>query len=206
MHNPAPTDHEIHELLRKRYSPRAFSAKPVEDGELRSLLEAARWAASCFNEQPWRFIVARRKDAGEFERLLSCINEKNQKWAQHAAVLMLSVARSRFGHNGKPNRHALHDVGQASAQLTLQAMSLGLGVHQMAGFSGERARELYGIPEDFEPVAAIAIGYFEDPEDPPEPLRQPELGARSRKPQAHFAFGPRWGEPLGGGEADERGA
>ena len=196
MKKPAPTDHQVHELIRERWSPRAFSDEAVEEPRLRSLLEAARWAASCFNEQPWRFIVARKQNATEFERLLSCLNEKNQRWAKGAAVLVLSAASKVFAHDGRPNRHALHDAGQAAAQLTLQATALGLVVHQMAGFSQDRARQLYGIPDDVEPVAAMAIGYPGDPDDLPEDLRDRELGGRSRKSQAEFVFEGTWGAPL----------
>jgi nitroreductase len=196
MKKPAPTDHEIHELIRERWSPRAFSSKALDERDLRSLLEAARWAASCFNEQPWRLIVARRDNEAEFNRLLSCLNEKNQRWAQSAAVLMISVASKTFAHSGKPNRHALHDVGLAAAQLTLQATAIGVGVHQMAGFSVERARELYAIPEDFEPVAAIAIGHPGNLDDLPEDLRKRERASRARRSQAEFVFTEAWGKPL----------
>lgn len=196
MHQPAPTDHDVHELIRTRRSPLAFASKPVGDAELRALLEAARWAASCYNEQPWRFIVARREHTAQFEQLLSCLVETNQVWAKHAGVLMLSVASMAFALNGKPNRHAYHDVGLAAAQLTTQATALGLGVHQMAGFSPDRARELYAIPAGFEPVAALAIGYPGNPDDLPETLRQRELGERKRRPQAEFAFTGTWGQPL----------
>jgi nitroreductase len=196
MKKTAPTDHEVHDLIRDRWSPRAFSSKPVGDRELRSMLESARWAPSCFNEQPWRFLVARQEDEAEFGRLLSCLTEKNQRWAKNAPLLMLSVASKQFERSGKPNRHALHDVGLAAAQLTLQATALGLRVHQMAGFSQERARELYAIPEDFEPVAAIAIGYPGDPKDLSEDLRERELSGRSRHPQDEFVFAGTWGKPL----------
>ncbi len=196
MEKPAPADHDVHELIRKRWSGRAFSSTPVGDAELRSLLEAARWAASCFNEQPWRFLVARRENREAFDRLLSCLTESNQRWAKGAAVLMLSVASKAFAQNRKPNRHALHDVGLATAQLTLQATARGIAVHQMAGFSTERARELFAIPEDFEPVTAIAIGYPGNPDDLPEDLRARELGERSRKPQSEFVFADKWEAPL----------
>lgn len=196
MEKPAPTEHEVYELIRRRWSPRAFSRAPIADATLRSLFEAARWAASCFNEQPWRFIVARREDDAAFARLASCLTESNQRWAESAAVLMLSLASRTFARNGEPNRHALHDVGLAAAQLTLQATALGLAVHQMAGFSSQRARELLAVPEAFEPVAMIAVGYPGDPDQLPEDLRQRELGGRLRRPQAEFVFSGTWGTPL----------
>jgi nitroreductase len=196
MDKLAPVDHRIELLIRKRWSPRAFSDRALDMATLRSLLEAARWAASCRNEQPWRFIVAQRQEAREFVRLLSCLDDKNQQWAKRAAVLMLSVAHSAFTHNGKPNRHALHDVGLAVAQLTLQATALGLVVHQMAGFSVQRARETYSILPDFEPAAVIAIGYPGDPNGLPVDLRERENADRSRRPQAEFVFAKTWGQPL----------
>jgi nitroreductase len=196
MEKPAATEHPIHELFERRWSPRAFSARAVEPEKLRSLLEAARWAASCFNEQPWSFIVAAKEDEGDaYERLLSCLAEANALWAGRAPVLMLSVARLTFKRNDKPNRHAFHDVGQAAAHLALQATASGLAVHQMAGFDLSKARELFSIPEGFEPVAAIALGYPGEPEDLPEDLRARESAPRTRLPFGEFVFGESWGRP-----------
>jgi nitroreductase len=132
MEKPAETAHPIEELLRRRWSPRAFDERLVEPEKLARMLEAARWSASCFNEQPWSFIVATRDDAAEFARLLSCLVEGNQAWAAHAPVLMVSVARLTFVQNGKPNRTAIHDVGLATSQMILQAMAMGLFMHPMA--------------------------------------------------------------------------
>ena len=195
MEKPAETEHPVHELIQRRWSPRAFAARAVEPEKLRSLLEAARWAASCFNEQPWSFIVAAKDAEGDaYERLLSCLVESNALWAGRAPVLMISVARLAFKRNGKPNRHAFHDTGQAAAHLALQATALGLAVHQMAGFDVSKAREQFNIPEGFEPVAAIALGYPGDPEDLPENLREKELSPRARRPLEEFVFGGSWGE------------
>jgi nitroreductase len=152
------------------------------------MFEAARWSASCFNEQPWSFIVATRDDAAEFARLLSCLVEGNQAWAAHAPVLMVSVARLTFVQNGKPNRTAIHDVGLATSQMILQAMAMGLFMHPMAGLYQEKVRELYGVPEGYDPVAAIAAGYPGDPATLAESLRQRELAPRVRKPQEDFTF------------------
>src|SRR5207237_10433271 len=159
LEKPAPTDHTIEEILRRRWSPRAFSDRIVEPEKLQSLWEAARWAASSFNEQPWYFIVATKQKLEEHARLLSCLVEKNQQWARLAPVLMVSVAKLKFAKTGKPNRHAFHDVGLAMGNMLVEATALGLFVHQMAGFSPEKVREIYGVPEQFEPVAAIAVGY-----------------------------------------------
>ena len=194
MEKPAPTNHPIHDLLRQRWSPRAFAPRPVEREKLLSLLEAARWAPSSFNEQPWSFIVATREASAEFEQLLSCLAEFNQGWAKAAPVLMLSVAKLEFSRNNKPNRHAFHDVGLAAENLVLQAVALGLVAHQMAGFDGAKAREVFAIPTGFEPVAAIAVGYQGDATTLPEKMRQGEMAPRERKPMADFVFTGRWGK------------
>jgi len=203
MQKLAETRYPIHELLRERWSPRAFADRMVEPEKLRSLLEAARWAPSSFNEQPWSFIVATKEHPGEYERLLSCLVEGNIRWAQHAPVLMLSVARLAFERNQKPNRHAFHDVGLAVENLVIQGMALGLFVHQMAGFHADRARDVYGIPEGHEPVAAMAIGYLDDPGRLPDDLREREVAPRFRKPLESFVFSGQWGQlsPLVHGKA-----
>jgi nitroreductase len=194
MDKPAPVDHPIEEILKRRWSPRAFSDRIVERDKLQRMFEAARWAASSFNEQPWSFIVATKEKPDEYAALLSCLTEKNQQWARRAPVLMVSVAKLNFEKNGKPNRHAFHDVGMAVSNLIVQATALGLYVHQMAGFSVERVRETYGVPEGFEPVAAIAVGYPDDPNVLPEQFRQQEVGPRQRKPIDSFIFEAKWGE------------
>ena len=187
--------HPVHDLVRRRWSPRAFAPTPVEREKLRSVLEAARWAPSSFNAQPWSFLVATKDDPAEFDRMLGCLVEKNQSWAKAAPVLMIGVAEPHFAHNGKPNRHALYDVGQAVAYLTLQATALDLYVHQMAGFSADKAREVYGIPESAEPVVAVALGYIGDPNALPPDLRDREAAPGKRKPLAEFVFERRWKNP-----------
>ncbi len=192
MEKPADTKFSIHDLLRRRWSPRAFSSRPVPPEALRSLFEAARWAPSSYNEQPWAYIVATRDNPEQFRRLLSTLVEGNRAWAQYAPVLILSVARPNFERNGQSNRHAFHDTGQASMSLVVQATALGLAVHQMAGFSADKARELFSIPPDWEPVAAIALGYSVAAEAVPEELRARELAPRSRKPLEDFVFSGKW--------------
>jgi nitroreductase len=193
VEKPAETAHPIEELIKRRWSPRAFAERPVEHHKLQSLFEAARWSASCFNEQPWHFIVATRDDQAEFARLLGCLIDGNQKWVVHAPVLMVSVARLSFAQNGQPNRHAIHDVGLATAQLILQATAMGLFAHPMAGFHPEMVRERYGVPEGYEPVAAIAVGYPGDPAALSDSLRQRELAPRARKAIEEFVFRGRFG-------------
>ena len=194
MEKPTPTDHPIEDILKRRWSPRAFSDRMVEREKLQSLFEAARWAASSFNEQPWSFIVATKEKPEEYAALLSCLTEKNQQWAQLAPVLMVSVAKLNFEKNGKPNRHAFHDVGMAVSNLIVQATTFGLYVHQMAGYSVDKVRETFGVPDGFEPVSAIAIGYPEDPSVLPELFREQEMAPRKRKPTDSFVFEAKWGE------------
>lgn len=188
------TQYPIADLLRQRWSPLAFSEQMVKPEKLRSVLEAARWAASSYNEQPWSFIVATKENQAEFERLLGCLAEGNQEWAKNAPVLMLSVAKLNFERNGKENRHAFHDVGAAATELAIQATANGLFIHQMAGFDVPRAQEIYNIPEGYEPVAAIALGYLGDPKTLSERLQQRENSPRTRKPLEEFVFSGNWNQ------------
>ena len=187
-------DHPIDRLFLDRWSPRAMTGEPISKEDLMSLFEAARWAASSFNEQPWSFIVATKEKPDEYATLLSCLMEKNQQWAHLAPVLMVSVAKLNFEKNGKPNRHAFHDVGMAVANMIVQATALGLFVHQMAGFSVDQVREHFNVPKGFEPVAAIAVGYPGEPSALPEAFQQQEVGPRQRKPITSFVFERAWGD------------
>jgi nitroreductase len=190
---PVEATYPIHDLIRERWSPRAFANRRVEPEALRSLFEAARWAPSSFNEQPWSFVVATRDDPAAYDRMLSCLVAANAQWAGRAPVLMLSVAELGFQRSGTPNRHAFHDVGLAMGNLLLQATALGLVAHQMAGFDAEKARALFSIPEGYEPCAVIALGYAGERDSLPEPLRAREGAPRSRKPLSKFVFSERWG-------------
>jgi nitroreductase len=192
-HKQATPDHPIQELIARRWSPYAFSDRPVSDDDLRSLFEAARWAASSYNEQPWRYIVAAKAKAEEFERLLSCLVEGNQVWAKAAPVLALGCTHLYFALNNKPNAAAVHDLGLASASLTLEATARGLFVHQMIGILPDKAREVYRIPEGVQPLTGLAIGYPADPGMLPEQYRERDLAPRRRKPLAEFVFGGEWG-------------
>ena len=198
MNKRAETEYPVQELIAKRWSPRAMQERPVPHETLLSLLEAARWAPSCFNAQPWSFLVATQDQGEEFERMAGCLVEGNRGWARRAPVLMLTVTRLTFEHNGKPNRHAWHDIGLAVGNLSLEATARGLFLHQMAGIDRDKARETYGIPEGHEAVTGIAIGYRADPEVLPDALRERELMPRSRKPLADFTFTGKWGERWNG--------
>jgi nitroreductase len=193
MTKPALTDHPIHPLLPSRWSTRAFDPTPLADAQILSLLEAARWAPSGGNVQPWSFVVARRQDAENFERLAASLNEGNRIWAAHAPLLILTVAQL-VREPGKPNPTALYDLGMAVAQLTVQATELGLYLHQMGGFSVDQARASFAIPEDYAPVTVIAVGALGNPESLPEPLQAREAAPRERKPLASFVYGESWGQ------------
>jgi nitroreductase len=189
----ASPDHPIEQLIARRWSPYAFSERPVSDDDLRSLFEAARWAASSYNEQPWRYIVATKESPEEFERLLSCLVEGNQVWAKAAPVLALGCTSLNFARNGEPNAAAEHDLGLASATLTLEATARGLSVHQMIGILPDKAREVYHIPDGIKPLTGLAIGYAAAPAALPEKLRGRDLAPRTRSPLPEFVFGDRWG-------------
>ena len=203
MEKPAVTDHPIHELIRCRWSPRAFAPRPVEPEKLASLFEAARWAPSSFNGQPWHYIVATKDDEAGFGRLLNCLRPQNIQWAQHAPVLILAVAELAISVEREPNRHAFHDVGLANENLVLQAVALGLVSHQMAGFFPDEARETYGIPEGCEAITALAVGYPGDPEDLPPDTKARELQPRERRPLSAFVFAGAWGSEWTGAGGEE---
>ncbi|MFH1742223.1 MAG: nitroreductase family protein [bacterium] len=194
MENLAETQYPIHDLIKRRWSPRAFSDRPVEPEKIRSLLEAARWAPSCYNNQSWRFLVATRDNPEEFERMLGCLVEQNIRWARSASVLMICAAHLNFVHNGNPNRHGLYDAGLAGENLMLQAYDLGLYAHAMAGFHVDVSRKVYNIPEDYEPITAFAIGYPGDPKDLTNDFKKIELAPRKRRPLEEFVFGGTWGQ------------
>lgn len=197
MDKPADFQYPIHDLIARRWSPRALDPRPVPAEQIRSLLEAARWAASSFNEQPWSFLVARREDTAEFERMLACLVPANQAWAKNAGVLMLTVAKRTFTRNDRPNRVAEHDIGLAAANLTFQATALDLRVHQMAGIDTDKIRETYGIPEGYDPVTAIAVGLPGSLEQLPEEYRAEEQAPRERRMQSEFVFVGSWGRSAG---------
>lgn len=186
------------EPIRQRWSTRHFDPeRPVERALLLSMLEAARWAPSSYNEQPWRFVIVDGSDPGARERIWACLEPQNF-WARSAPVLILTVAKAFRDKTGKPNRYAWHDVGLATAQLMLQAVALGLAVHPMAGFDKECARQAFGIPEGYEPVALVAVGYPGDPRRVPPELAEREAAPRVRRPLGELAFAGAWGRPYAG--------
>ncbi|MBI2478817.1 MAG: nitroreductase family protein [Planctomycetia bacterium] len=193
MYKEAVTDHSVNELIAKRWSPYGFANRAVSRRDLCSLFEAARWAASSYNEQPWSYIVATQDDAEEFESLLSCLVEPNQEWAKAAPVLVLCCTRLNFTRNGKPNAAAFHDLGLAAGNLCLEATARGLSVHQMIGILPDRAREIFEIPDGVQAVTAMAIGYAADANSLPDQLKQRDLSPRQRKRLTEFVFAGSWG-------------
>ena len=193
MQKLAPAESPIHDLIRERWSPRAFADKPVPHDTLRSLFEAARWAPSSNNEQPWAYLVATKDDKENFAKTLGVLVEFNVNWAKNAPVLALAVAKLTFSRNNTPNRNAPYDLGAATALLSVEATSRGLFVHQMAGFDAQKARQVFEIPADWDAFAALAIGYPGDPESLPPSLKDREVAPRTRKPLSEFVMTGQWG-------------
>jgi nitroreductase len=196
MQKPAPSDFPVHQLIRDRWSPRAFADKAIPQDVLRSLFEAARWAPSSNNEQPWAYMVATKDDKENFDKMLGVLVEFNAGWAKSAAALAIAVVELAFSNNSVPNRNAQYDTGAASALLSVEATARGLAVHQMAGFDPEKARQAFGIPAGWEAIATMAIGYPGDPHSLPQKLKDRELAPRTRKPLSEFVMAERWGHPA----------
>lgn len=192
MQKPAPTNFPVHNLIRERWSPRAFANKPVEPAVLASLFEAARWAPSSNNEQPWAYLVATKDDGENFAKTLSVLVEFNAEWAKEAPALVIAVSRLNFP-NGKANRNAFYDTGASTALLSVEATARGLAVHQMAGFDPAKAKQVFDIPADCEPIAAIALGYPGDTNSLSQKLQEREVAPRTRKPLTEFVMSGRWG-------------
>lgn len=190
----APEELGLHPVIAHRWSPRAFSDRPIASEDLRKIFSAATWAASSFNEQPWRFLVGRKGDA-TWQKIFDCLVGANQAWAKSAAVLVLSAGKKTFSHNGAPDRFGLHDTGAATATLMLEAISLGIHSHGMGGFDADKVRAVFHIPDDFEMGAVIALGYMGDAATLDEGMRKQETAARQRKPLKEVVFS-EWEKPA----------
>lgn len=180
----------VNDDIAQRWSGRAFTDEPLSEQMIGQLVEAFRWAPSCFNEQPWRLAIGRRGDA-QFDRIASALMQGNG-WAKQAAALIVTVAKTHFTQTNEPNKHAWHDVGLAAGQMGLQATSLGLNMHQMAGFDPDKIREVLQIPQGFEPVTVIAVGHRGQPDTLEEPLKSREIAAQKRKSQAEIIYDGHW--------------
>ena len=191
----APADDRVLPVIRHRWSPRSFADRDVSPADLKTVFEAARWAASSYNEQPWRFFVGTRSSE-TYKKILSTLIEFNQQWARTAPVLILNATRTKFSHNGTPNPVALYDVGAAAATLCYQATALGLHTHQMAGFDRDIARKVFGVPDDYIFGAAMALGYQGEPAAlTNEQMLAQETTPRQRKPLSEIVLSA-WGEPA----------
>jgi nitroreductase len=179
---------KIHELIKERYSTVVFSSKHVEDNKLKLLFEAARWAPSAFNEQPWRFILGIKGKDDNYEMIYNCLMEANRNWAKYAPVLVLSMSLKNSTVTGKPNRFAQYDTGMAVGNLLAQATSLDLFVHQMGGYNVNKARELFNLGDEYELMASMAIGYKGDVNLFPGDLKERESKKRYRKPLDEILF------------------
>lgn len=198
MQKPALTQVEINPIIAARWSPRAYDAnKPVTQAQIIALLEAARWAPSCFGDQPWRFIVwDKSTDAASWQQAFDCIVPNNQVWVKDAPVLILACADTLFSHNQTPNRWGQYDTGAAVENLCLQATSMGLVVHQMGGFNSDKTRQTFSIPEQYAPMAMLTVGYEGDANNLPEELKQRELAPRKRNELGALFFSQAWGKPV----------
>ena len=197
MSRKAQTSSPVHTLIAERWSPYGFDGRSVGESELRSLFEAARWAASSFNEQPWSFIVARRDDSEDFAKAVACLVEFNQLWAKEAGALVFGCTSTQFERNGKPNGKAEHDLGLAVGNLSLEATARGLCVHQMGGIMPDVVRETYNIPDHVKPVTGIAIGYPKPADQLESSLRERDESTRERKSSSDFVFSGSWGNASG---------
>lgn len=186
----APTPQPILDAIAERWSPYAYDPRPVSDADLRALFEAARWAPSSYNEQPWRFVAVARNDAADFDRALKCLVEANQAWARDAGALCFAVAARAYARNDKPNTKALYDLGQSVALLSVEAASRGLAVHQMGGFDPEAARATFGVPVGYDVITAFAVGHAAAP-------NKGGAAARQRRAMAETVFGAAWGTSAG---------
>jgi nitroreductase len=198
MQKPASTSVAIQETIAKRWSARAYDAtKPVSHEQIIALLEAARWAPSCFGDEPWRFIVwDKNSDEKSWQQAFDCVVPNNQTWVKYSPVLILVCAGTLFGHNQSPNRWAQYDTGAAAENLCLQAADLGLMAHQMGGFNADNAREKFNIPAQFTPMAMISVGYQGDANDLPDDLKARELAERKRKALGELFFDGTWDKPV----------
>ena len=193
----AKADRPILPVFAERFSPYAYDPRPVEREKLLMCLEAARWAPSSYNEQPWTFILAERTDAAAFTQVIDCLVEGNRGWAKNAGVLLLTIVSKLFSKNGKPNRAAEHDLGLAAGHMVLQATAIGLQGHQMIGIEPAKVRAAYKIPDTHEPLTAIALGYAAAVQPgTTDPLGQRDLAPRARKPLSEIVISGGWGQPA----------
>jgi nitroreductase len=189
------SNNKVHELIDKRWSPRAFDSRKVEKDKLGRLFEAARRAPSSSNEQPWRFLLGQKGEGETWDKIYSVMDDFNQLWTHLAPVLGVVIAKNDFAKTGEPNKHCFYDCGQAMAYLTMQATVEGLFVHQMAGFYFDKTKDVFKIPSGFEPITAFAIGYIGNPEILPERMQKTEYKKIIRNELSEEVFSA-WGKSF----------
>jgi nitroreductase len=178
----------ILEIIQERWSPYSFSPAPVEDFKLKAMFEAAGYAPSCNNEQPWLFVITTREDETVFDDFIGFMADGNKIWAKNAYAIVISMARMKFSYNGKPNRWAFHDTGMAVSNLLLQALALDVYVHQMGGYSVEKVKDYFKLGDDIEPVAMMAVGYLGDGSSLTPELFKRDEARRPRKSINEFVY------------------
>lgn len=188
----ANNEYDVHQIIKERWSPRSFSDQEIKPDLIQQLFDAARWAPSSFNEQPWRFIYARKEEPEQFQKLYEVMGDFNQSWAGDASLLILNIAKDRFSKDGKPNRVAKYDLGAALAYFTFEATRHDLYVHQMAGIDQDKAKEIFGIPEGYNAVTMAAVGYMGDADELEGNLKETEVSERTRKNINEIAFQGEW--------------
>jgi nitroreductase len=196
---PAKTSVPIHDLIADRWSGRAFKTDAISREQILAMVEAAHWAPSCFNDQPWRFLVwDRSHDAEAWQNAFGCLSEGNREWVADAPVLLLACSDTEFSKRpGRANRWGQHDAGMASQNLHLQAVALGLMTHPMAGYDQDKTREIFAIPERFELLAMIAVGHpIDSADDLDEKSRERELEPRERESLGSRIFDSHWDKPI----------
>lgn len=178
----------ILEIIEERWSPYSFSSIPVEEYKLKAMFEAAGYAPSCNNEQPWVFVYTTQQNREVFDTYLGFMNDSNQLWTKNAYAIIISMARTKFSHNGNPNRFAFHDTGMAVSNLLLQAFAMDIYVHQMGGYSVEKVKNHFNLNDDMEPVAMMGVGYLGNGDSLPAELFKRDEKRRTRKSLKEFAF------------------
>jgi nitroreductase len=190
--NLRPIKNRLHRLIKKRRSPVSFSSQNIKEEDMALLFEAARWAPSSNNQQPWRFIYATKEDKESYDKFFNLLNDGNKIWAKSAPVLMLGIGERISTYKNRPNRFAFYDLGMAVGNMLFQATSMGIYVHQMGGYDVERAREVFSISEKYEPAAILAIGYKGEIDHLPMELKRRELSKRKRNETDSFVFKNEW--------------
>lgn len=193
MSNKVNPEYPVIDLIKSHWSPRSFSDKTVSNEILQKVFESARWASSCFNEQPWRFILGVKDQGDTYNKILASLMETNQAWAKTAPVLVVVCAKKTFTMNGNPNAWAEYDAGQAVGFLNIQAHNEGLYSHQMAGFSKDKVNTTFNIPEDFNAVCVISLGYLGDASTLSDDLKSRETAPSQRKEITSLVFCDDWG-------------